>query len=156
MELQACLVPQMNPIFSKMALVSSNPHIFASLLDTLQNIEMTLCKMFCFCGRSSVMLFDFALCLKFWLHSLMLLVTIPLADRRRVQHPQRAWLSRRPLAVHGSCEAEQCKFITPSLLRSGVKRFAVRHNGNAFSKSVVHSNLVLEPTVDGQNLASSH
>ena len=56
------------------------------------------------------MLFDFAFCLKFWLHSLMLLVTKPLADRRRVQHPQRAWLSRRP--PHGSCEAEQCKLKT--------------------------------------------
>ena len=32
MELQASLVPQTNPFFSKMALVSSNPHIFASLL----------------------------------------------------------------------------------------------------------------------------
>ena len=35
MELQVSLVPQINPIFSKMALVSSNPHIFASLLHTL-------------------------------------------------------------------------------------------------------------------------
>ena len=48
MELQASLDPQINPFFSKMALVSSNPHIFASLLDTKQKIEMADCKMFCF------------------------------------------------------------------------------------------------------------
>ena len=48
MELQVSLVPQINPIFSKMALVSSNPHIFASLVGTLLKIKMTVCKMICF------------------------------------------------------------------------------------------------------------
>ena len=48
MELQVSLVPQINPIFSKMALVSSNPYIFASLVGTLQKTFMADCKMFWF------------------------------------------------------------------------------------------------------------
>ena len=48
MEFQVYLVPQINPFFSKMALVSSNPYIFASLVGTLQKNFMADCKMFCF------------------------------------------------------------------------------------------------------------
>ena len=133
---------------------------------------MSTCKMFCFRGRSSLVCLGtnkgkgcsaFS-CHVVWLCDLLEALATVSCDSSRYPWPIAVESSIRNepgssdshLLLMDHVRRNNASLITPSLLRSGVKRFAVRHNGNAFSKWVVHSNSVPEPTVDGQNLASSN